>query len=338
MRRPEGHQPSYPAFTVRFPDAADSIVFAQIGVQGASGVDIAAAEIDMLLSSAHGPRHVDRVRPVALPGREARIALAYWDSEARFRDWCDSAPVRDWWHTLPSDGPLGYWRETAVIPVRRFESLHSGEWHDNGVSHFTPIEVVEFHDYWGGMRDRIRDSHDHPLDPEAPQFTPRGLTSLGRRVRFSNPDNLCLIRTAQDWSRCRDEERETYTRLVAPTLHVGAQYIATHPDSGCVAAQLVEEVDDTWSRAYEKTSVIAWWVSLGHLEEWTVNHPTHQAIYSAFHQMLQRHNFQLDLRLWHEVCVLPAGAAEFEYVNCPEDTGLLASLLLTTTSEGVLNA
>jgi phenylacetaldoxime dehydratase/aldoxime dehydratase len=338
MRRPEGHRPSYPAFTARFPDATDSVIFSQLGVQGAAGVDAAAAELEALLSGAHGPRHVDRVRPLEPRGHEAAIALAYWDDEARYRAWCDSPPVHDWWRTRPTEGPLGYWRETAVIPLRRFESLHSGEWPDNGVSHFTPIEVTELHDYWGGMRDRIRDSHDNPLDPEAPQFAPRRLASLGRRVRFSNPGNLCLIRTAQDWSHCRDEERETYTRLVAPTLLAGARYIASHPDSGCVAAQLVEELDATWSRPQDKTCVIAWWVSLAQLEEWTVNHPTHQAIFSAFHQMLQRHDFQLDLRLWHEVCVLPAGAAEFEYVNCPEDTGLLASLALTTATEGGTHA
>lgn len=73
--------------------------------------------------------------------------------------------------------------------------------------------------------------------------------------------------------------------------------------------------------------MIAWWTSLAHLEEWSVNHPTHQAIFASFHQMSQRHNFQLDLRLRHEVSVLPAGAAEFEYINCPEKTGLLANLV-----------
>lgn len=332
MRRPEGHRPSYPAFSARFPDATGSVVFAQLGVEAETPDEpaAAAAELDVLLAGDDGPRHVDRVRPVEPSGRHRRIALAYWDDADRYRAWWDSPAVRGWWDSRPEAGPLGHWREVATIPVRRFETLHSGEWHDNGVSHFTPIEVTELHDYWGGMRDRIEDSHHDPLDPQAPGFVPRELSRRGRRVRFTNPGNLCLIRTAQDWSHCADAERRTYTGDVAPTLLAGARYIAAHPDSGCVGARFVEEVADR-DRPLERTSVVAWWVSLAHLEEWTVAHPTHQAIFGAFHRMLQRHDFRLDLRLWHEVCVLPAGAAEFEYVNCPDGTGLLPAVARATT-------
>jgi hypothetical protein len=323
MRRPVGHRPSYPAFTARFPEATQSLVFCQIGVTAEEIEQAASAtrKLDELLAGAHGPRHVDRVRPVASTGRHERIALAYWTEEAEFRAW--RAATGGWWDTLADHGPRGFWRESAVIPVHRFESLHSGHWPDNGVSHFTGIEPTDLHDYWGGMRDRIRDSHSDPLDAKAPDFAPEALDTRGRRVRFRNPGNLCLIRTAQDWSHCQADERETYAGQVAPTLRAGAEYLAGHPESGCLSARLVEEVDG-WTRPLDKTCVLAWWLSLARLEEWTVGHPTHQAIFGAFHQMLRRHEFQLDLRLWHEVCVLPAGAAEFEYVNCPENTGLLA--------------
>lgn len=328
MRRPEGHRPSYPAFTVRFPDATDAIVFAQFAVRGPDleAVTAAAGELDALLAGENGPRHADRVRPVRENGQHTRLALAYWDSAEAHQAWWASKAVSTWWQALPEDGPLAYWREVATIPVRRFETIHSGEWLDNGVSNFTPIEVTELHDYWGGMRDRIRDSHDSELTPESPDFRSPAEGSRGRRIRFNNPDNLAFIRTAQDWSHCGEVERATYTEAVAPTLQAGADYIAGHPASGCTAAVYVEELDASWSQPQDRTCVLAWWVSLAHLEEWTVNHPTHKAIFAAFHQMLQRHEFRLDLRLWHEVCVLPAGAAEFEYVNCAPGTGLLAAL------------
>ncbi|MCL6737475.1 phenylacetaldoxime dehydratase family protein [Streptomyces neyagawaensis] len=327
MRRPEGHRPSYPAFTARFPDATDAIVFAQFAVRGPdqAAVTAAARELDALLTGENGPRHVDRVRTVHEDEQHTRMALVYWDSVDSHRAWWSSKEVTTWWEELPEDGPLAYWREVATIPVRRFETMHSGEWPDNGVSNFTPIEVTELHDYWGGMRDRIRDSRDSELDPQEPDFRPCADGGRGRRVRFSNPDNLAFIRTAQDWSHCGEVERATYTRDVAPTLRAGAQYIADHRESGCTTATYVQELDATWSTPQDRTCVLAWWVSLNHLEEWTVNHPTHQAIFGAFHGMLQRHDFRLDLRLWHEVCVLPAGAAEFEYVNCAPGTGLLAA-------------
>lgn len=328
MRRPEDHQPSYPAFTARFPDAVESVVFVQLGIEGQDpeAVATACAELDALISVEYGPRHLDRVRPVAEEGRDTRIALAYWDSAETYRTWWTSDAVRAWWDSRSPGGALAWWREVATIPTQRFETLHSGEWNDNGVSHFTPIEVTELHDYWGGMRDRIRDSHSSELSPESPEFQPRDLETRGRRIRFRNPDNLCFIRTAQDWSRCGDAERVTYTDDVAPTLRAGADYIGGNAESGCTSARYVQELDETWSIAQDKTCVLAWWVSLAHLEEWTVRHPTHKAIFGAFHQMLERHEFQLDLRLWHEVCVLPAGAAEFEYVNCAPENGMFAEL------------
>ncbi|WP_033329371.1 hypothetical protein [Streptomyces yerevanensis] len=51
MRRPEGHRPSYPAFTARFPDATDTIVFAQLAIRGPDleAVTAAARELDALL-------------------------------------------------------------------------------------------------------------------------------------------------------------------------------------------------------------------------------------------------------------------------------------------------
>jgi hypothetical protein len=329
MRRPEDHQPSYPAFTARFPEAVDSIVFAQFGIEShdPQAAATACGELDAVLGAEHGPRHLDRVRPVSEQGRHTRMALAYWDSVETYQAWWTSVPVRAWWDSRPADGPLSFWREVATIPTRRFETLHSGEWDDNGVSHFTPIEVTEFHDYWGGMRDRIPDSHADELPPESPRFKARDAETGSGRILFRNPGNLCFIRTAQDWSRCGDAERATYTEDVAPTLRAGADYIAENPESGCTSARYVEELDETWSVAQDKTCVLAWWMSLAHLEEWTVHHPTHKAIFAAFYRMLQHHEFQLDLRLWHEVCVLPAGAAEFEYVNRDPVTGMLVEPL-----------
>ena len=62
---------------------------------------------------------------------------------------------------------------------------------------------------------------------------------------------------------------------------------------------------------------------LAHLEQWVSSHPTHLAIYDRFMAMVQEHNFQLNIKLWHEVAVLPGNGQQFEYINCHPETGLL---------------
>lgn len=55
---------------------------------------------------------------------------------------------------------------------------------------------VQEHAYWGGMRDRI------PLS-QTDAMTPGGAPELiraGARLRVVAHDNLCLIRSGQDWS------------------------------------------------------------------------------------------------------------------------------------------
>jgi phenylacetaldoxime dehydratase/aldoxime dehydratase len=47
------------------------------------------------------------------------------------------------------------------------------------------------------------------------------------------------------------------------------------------------------------------------------------AIYESFMQMVQKHNFQISLKLWHEVWTVPGSHLHLEYNNCHSFTGLL---------------
>jgi len=145
----------------------------------------------------------------------------------------------------------------------------------------------------------------------------------GRRIRVDAPENVCLIRTAQEWTRCAPAERKTYLETVQPVLRAGAEFLRDHPhESGCISSRYVEELNGDGTLT-DKTCVIAYWLSLDHLERWTVSHPTHQAIFASFYELLKKHDFNIDLALWHEVAVLPTGSLELEYVNCHERTGFL---------------
>ncbi len=41
---------------------------------------------------------------------------------------------------------------------------------------------------------------------------------------------------------------------------------------------------------------------------------------------VQELNFNIALRLWHEIVVVPATAQHFEYINCHANTGLLRQI------------
>ncbi|WP_455852891.1 phenylacetaldoxime dehydratase family protein [Pantoea endophytica] len=54
--------------------------------------------------------------------------------------------------------------------------------------------------------------------------------------------------------------------------------------------------------------------------------PTHVAIFGGFMRYVQELNFNIALRLWHEIVVVPATAQHFEYINCHANTGLLRQI------------
>jgi len=62
--------------------------------------------------------------------------------------------------------------------------------------------------------------------------------------------------------------------------------------------------------------------SLGHLERWAHDHPTHLAIYARAMAERKKYQDRLELRTYHEIYVLNE-ATEFRYLNCHSETGLL---------------
>jgi aldoxime dehydratase len=94
------------------------------------------------------------------------------------------------------------------------------------------------------------------------------------------------------------------------------------------------QVLDGIGAATEKTFGQAYFTSLGALEKWAEHHPTHLAIFGTFMHEMAPLGDAMQLRLWHEVMVLPAPAQSFEYVNCHDRTGLMgAAGLLRVTSQ-----
>jgi phenylacetaldoxime dehydratase/aldoxime dehydratase len=328
---PSGHTPRFTAYSARFPRDTEAFVFAQYGCQAASADEAAkgAGALAGLFVGPDGPDVLDRGSFTDAAGAHNAIWLAYWYDPETHRRWEESQLVRSAWESLPDEGPVGHWREVSVIPVERNETLHTHRREDyatGGLSQNTAVELPEtpVHDYWGAARDRIAASATETLEPALPVFAPRDPGAggtLGRRVAVEVPGNVALIRTAQDWSASA-LYREKYLADVKPVKDRGVDFLATHAESGCIAARnLAEESAD--GAPLDRACTIAWFASLDHLMTWCRSHRTHLEIYASFFQMVGGGDGPLDVAFWHEVSVLPTGSVTADYVNCHPHTGFL---------------
>jgi aldoxime dehydratase len=136
-------------------------------------------------------------------------------------------------------------------------------------------------------------------------------------------DNLCLIRSGQDWSDTAQEERQMYLGDVEPVLREGMDFLRDEGKAiGCFANRYVT-VEDASGQATDKSYGMSWWKSLAALERWAESHPTHVAIFGAAMKYLSKLGPAAKLKLYHEVTVARADEQVFEYLNCHAQTGML---------------
>ena len=276
--RPEGHVPNVPAWSaVALPDRT---AFSTIFVRGADNP--AADELKAeLAAGSDTPDHLERARLVNTD-EHVNVFLGYWTDPESQRRWCQRSEA------LSQPGVL---QETAVIPAERWETLHSTPEITPGVRNLLAAELTDVHEYWGAARDRIPVSATSDLASE-----PAGPL----------PGNLCLIRSGQVWEHCGDRERSLYFTDVEPNLTAGIDFLDEHPETGCILSRFLREqtID---GEDLESTSFVGWFRDLKFLEDWSKTHPTHLAIFNSFLTMVEDLGFEIDLRLWHEVAVVPAG-------------------------------
>ncbi|MBR0857560.1 phenylacetaldoxime dehydratase family protein [Bradyrhizobium liaoningense] len=329
-RVPDDYQPPYPSFVARYKPAVSRVVMAYFGVQyrGAtpSAATEALAEIARRFTAEGGPSHWDRAHHVDQAGYETVISVAYWDDIARFDNWF--APAREAWTGKGREG-IGTFIEVLRPAVARHETLFSSLGRPEGVAAIAEgmSGEVQEHAYWGGMRDRIPLSQTDPM-------TPGGNPELirdGARLRVVAHDNLCLIRSGQDWSDTEASERKLYLDDVEPVLREGMDFLRDDGlGIGCYANRYmgVLAVDGSVS---EKSYGQSWWKSLAALERWAESHPTHVRIFGAAMKYLSTLGPSAKLRLYHEVTVAAADEQFFEYLNCHAKTGMLAAVETVST-------
>lgn len=324
-RVPDDYQPPYPSFVARYKPAVSRVVMAYFGVQYRGATPAAAtdalARIAKRFAAADGPSHWDRAHYVDHAGFSNLVSVAYWDDVARFDAWF--GPAREDWTGKVGEG-IGTFIELLRPSVDRHETLFSSLGRPEGVAVIADgmSGDVQEHAYWGGMRDRI------PLS-QTSEMAPAGKAELvrdGARLRVKPNDNLCLIRSGQDWSDTEASERKLYLDDVEPVLREGMDFLRDDGVGiGCYANRYMQVLGAD-GRPTEKSYGQSWWKSLAALERWAESHPTHVKIFGAAMKYLSTLGPSAKLRLYHEVTVASADEQFFEYLNCHPKTGMLTAV------------
>jgi aldoxime dehydratase len=327
-RVPDDYQPPYPAFVARYHPPVERVVMAYFGLQYRSAPSpTLAAALDWIaekFAAAGGPKHWDRSQYVDEAGYTNLVSVAYWDDQKIFDAWF--SPASEGWTGAKSKfARFGTFIEVISPSVNDYETLFSSLGRPEGIAVLADNlsgDVME-HPYWGAMRDRIPKSQTNDM---APAGTP-SLMRDGDRVRVKPHENICLIRSGQDWSDTEAAERKMYLEDVEPVLRAGMDFLRDRGRLVDCFANRYMTVLDRAGRPTEKSYGMSWWKSLAALERWSESHPTHVRIFGAAMKYLSTLGPAAKLRLYHEVTVAPAADQFFEYRNCHERTGMLNAVM-----------
>jgi hypothetical protein len=313
---PEGHWPDFTTYFLRYPAGMRTVVRVVVGASGPEAGEL----IDRAIAAFSGtdaPLTLERGRVMVPADPATQILFAYWDDLDAYGRWAAS-PAAEELLSPAGEGPPR-WSETALLPLTHTEAHFSQKTRETGLGRVpgTDHAFCPIVGYWGSGRDRIPIAADDPLEPGPVEGGT--LTGDGAVVTLVGPENLCTIRTSQDWQGAPSEHLDWYRREVEPVLRAGVEHLHAHPgDSGCLSVRYIRETDLDGADL-ERTCVLAEFRSLGDLESWARDHPTHHAIFGAAMKMVRRFEEDLGIRLFHEVSVLPAGRFAGRYVDCGDE-------------------
>ena len=332
-RVPDDYQPPYPAFVARHRATVERVVMAYFGLQYRGDAPPARAAalawLEAQFAGPNGPKHWDRAAYRDEAGYDNVVSVAYWDDQQTFAAWLPAA--RDGWTGDQQEySGLGTFLEVLSPSVNDYETLFSSLGRPEGVAVVAESlsgDIME-HAYWGGMRDRIPQSQTSEM---APAGVP-GVVRDGECLRVKPHDNICLIRSGQDWSDTDAAERKMYLDDVEPVLREGMDFLRDDGRSiGCFANRYMTVLDRD-GQPTEKSYGMSWWKSLAALERWSESHPTHVRIFGAAMKYLSSLGPAAKLRLYHEVTVACAADQFFEYRHCHDRTGMLNAVTETAVA------
>ncbi|PHH89133.1 hypothetical protein CDD83_6604 [Cordyceps sp. RAO-2017] len=331
-KTPRDHQPPFPAYVARFPRETAGIVMAVIGAQygSESMVDEASqAKLRSFVAGESAPPVADWASVVDDDGFYNVAVLAYWPSKEAHDDWAARSGFDAWWAGIePGQYSHGWFLERLHCPIDRLETILSSCALAEGAANLRSSwsGQVRAHSYWGSMRDRLAAAQTDRLEGEpSGDGGSGGRQRTSGRVRVPGRKNLAVIRSGQDWSDTRGEERELYLKSIHPVLKAGMGFLSRDGhEVGCRSCRLMEIVKPETRKAdTERTFGLAYFDDLASLESWVKDHPTHHAIFGSFTRLASKLQGDLALRLCHEVFVLNREDQEFVYIDCHPGTGMM---------------
>jgi aldoxime dehydratase len=332
LRKPPNFKPAVQRWSHQLPIGERQF---RLGVFGAEAPDEASLARHPLHAwvSQHlarhraGPTCLQHARARTLTGYHTHLVHAYWVSETRFAAWQADSAGEAWWQAPERlQGELGSWREILRIPRDRQESLY---WLDFPIGLSASAEVAlyptPYCGYYGAMRDRLQAAAKDRLDPAPGAALARrdGRAGFGEHWSVGPPHNLAVIRGGSSWGFMDVEQHADYDAQLRIPVTNGMDYLDRNPlPSGCASMRWQRSSDQAGHDEPDEYAH-AYFLSLGHLEDWSEHHASHAAIFSAAIRRYRHYGAANQLRTWHEVFVLPQGDQRFEYLNCHPDTGLL---------------
>ncbi|MEW6254697.1 MAG: phenylacetaldoxime dehydratase family protein [Pseudomonadota bacterium] len=328
-RRPEGHQPAAPRFSLRWEHPVSLIISDYFALQG-DGLPWSEqrAFFDRVEAAFRidGPDCHEIMRFTDARGAVNAVVAAYWIDATRHARWEQQCPLLAWYRDPARlAGPHGLWRETLRVPYDRHETIYSTPNYAIGLARTPGSSRVPIttNGYFGAMRDRIPLSSIDPLESPLPQMPPRrAIEGRGRRIRVDSPLNMISIRSGQFWEGAGAEQTDDYTQALQPKLMRGMGHLARHPvETHTLTLRVMTNLDPD-GRERAETSVHGYFLSLTELEEWARSHETHLDIYRHAIAMNRLHKEKREVYTWHEVFALLPGTF-CDYLNCHGETGLL---------------
>ncbi|MET7534253.1 phenylacetaldoxime dehydratase family protein [Streptomyces goshikiensis] len=332
-RRPEGHRPRAPRWTLGFDSPASLLTSDYLAVQAdgeeapAVGEFLAAVRATHGSPGAHAPEAWELLSYTDEAGAYNLVHLAYWKNSTEHARWLHSAPLTAWFHGLEAaTAGHGAWHEVVQVPPDRAESIYSDPRHAFGMAACTGTQMVSmtYNGYFGAARDRLPVSAIDPLEPSEPHLRRSSpADSHGRRLRAESGHNTAVIRSGQYWQQAEGEQLADYEQALRPKLMAGMDHLRREADTeGTMSLRVMTSMDRHTLRPLRETSVLGHFHSLAALEGWAAGHATHAAIYEHAIARNRQYGDARTVVTWHEVFVLPRTAA-YEYVNCHPATGIL---------------
>ncbi|KAK3113495.1 hypothetical protein LTR53_009173 [Teratosphaeriaceae sp. CCFEE 6253] len=333
LKQPKNYKAPVPRWTLQLPDNVDHVHTLYVGVQ--SHVDIKIGDkveddIETWLARRDvKPAAIDRFRVTeGFDKPNTRVWAAYWTDAAAFRSQRDGLQLAQRWQHIELDREsIGLWCEHFTTSVDRLETNYSRLDYKPGLAQLPGIEQPghNLSAYWGAGRDRIPASaHDLFEKPQPLSLPTQNPVGLGEHCTGTNYDNMCHIRSGQYWEKCDDIERTAYEENLQQTLMTGMRYLWEHSEeTGTIGLRFLQNTNDE-GELVKETCGAGFHRNWADLERWSSRHPSHLAIFNGAIKHAKQFGEGRKLMTWHEVSILKAGEAGFEYVNCAPATGVMS--------------